>query len=193
MTKLATAFDPERGRSRPRVSAPRPPADEGVRVPSPRISVTLRNQQRTHTVDLRLLRAVARQLFRELPQVQSAELGVCLVAAPKMTRLNESFLHHAGSTDVITFDYSELGTRNSELESSLHGEIVICVDEAVAQARRFGTTWQTEVVRYLVHGVLHLIGHDDHRPAARRKMKRAENRLLRSLATTMDFHELARS
>ena len=47
----------------------------------------------------------------------------------------------------------------------LHGEIFICVDEAVWQARKFRTSWQSEIVRYLVHGVLHLLGHDDSRPA----------------------------
>ena len=45
----------------------------------------------------------------------------------------------------------------------LHGEIFICVDEAIRQARRFGTIWQSEIVRYLIHGVLHLLGFDDSR------------------------------
>ena len=49
--------------------------------------------------------------------------------------------------------------------ATLHGEIFICVDEAVLQARKFRTSWQSEIVRYLVHGVLHLLGHDDSRPA----------------------------
>ena len=48
---------------------------------------------------------------------------------------------------------------------ALHGELFICVDEAVAQAKEFKTSWQSEVVRYVVHGVLHLLGHDDLQPA----------------------------
>ena len=65
---------------------------------------------------------------------------------------------------------------------ALHGELYICLDDAIAQAKEFRTTWQSEVVRYVIHGVLHLLGHDDHAAAARRKMKREENRLLRHLA-----------
>ena len=63
---------------------------------------------------------MVRGLFNELPKVQGAELGVYLVATPEMTRLNETFLQHAGSTDVITFDYAELGTRKPELGTRRH-------------------------------------------------------------------------
>jgi rRNA maturation RNase YbeY len=65
---------------------------------------------------------------------------------------------------------------------TLHGELFICVDEAVLQAKNFKTSWQSEIVRYVVHGVLHLLGHDDLKPGLRRKMKREENRLVRLLA-----------
>lgn len=192
MRKLATARDPERRVPSRSVGAQSPkPAAAVFGAPTLKISLTIRNQQRTLAVNLRFLRAVGRQLFKELPQVHRAELGVYLVAAPEMTRLNEIFLQHGGSTDVITFDYAERETRNSEPGTNLHGEIFICVDEAVNQARRFRTTWPAEVVRYLIHGVLHLLGHDDHRPAARRTMKRAENQLLRSLAADFDFCQLA--
>jgi rRNA maturation RNase YbeY len=56
------------------------------------------------------------------------------------------------------------------------------VDEAVLQARKFGTSWESEVIRYLVHGVLHLLGFDDSSAGARRKMKPEENRRLREIA-----------
>jgi probable rRNA maturation factor len=109
-----------------------------------------------------------------------------------MTRLNETFLRHEGSTDVITFDHSEPGTRNLEQGTDIHGELFVCVDEAILQARRFRSSWQSEVVRYIIHGVLHLLGHDDRRVADRRKMKLAENRLLRLMATRFALSQLAR-
>lgn len=155
------------------------------------LQLTIRNRQKTRAVDVALLRKVAKGLFAELPQVQAAELGVSLVAAPEMTRVNETFLQHAGSTDVITFDYSELETRNAN-PPHLYGEIFICIDEAIIQARRFRTRWQAEVVRYLIHGVLHLLGHDDRKSVARQKMKRQENLLLRALQARFDFRKLAR-
>ena len=74
----------------------------------------------------------------------------------------------------------------------LHGEIFVCVDEAVSQARRFRTTWQRELVRYVVHGVLHLLGYEDLHSRTRRKMKVAEDTLVRQLSSQFDFRRLSR-
>ena len=150
------------------------------------LHVTLLNRQRTRKLDTRGLRKITLALLGEL-QVVEAELGVTFVADEEMTLVNETFLQHEGSTDVITFDHTP--TQNSRRKSaetkqnSLHGELFICVDEAIRQAKRFRTTWQSELMRYIVHGVLHLLGHDDHRAADRLKMKREENRLVRKLAS----------
>ena len=74
----------------------------------------------------------------------------------------------------------------------IHGEIFICVDEAVLQARKFGTSWQSEIVRYIVHGVLHLLGFDDSSAGARHKMKREENRRLGGLSRRFTLAQLSR-
>jgi probable rRNA maturation factor len=145
----------------------------------PRFHVAVANRQRTRRINARHLKQIAAGLFAELA-LSRAELGLNLVADAEMTRINETYLRHEGTTDVITFDY--LAPCPLPPAPELHGELFICVDEAVRQARRFRTTWQAEVVRYTIHGVLHLLGHDDLKPALRRKMKRAENRLVRQLA-----------
>jgi probable rRNA maturation factor len=156
------------------------------------MNIAIVNRQRTRKINLRLLEEITGNLLAEL-EIQNAELGVNLVAAPEMTSLNETFLQHAGSTDVITFDYlsAECGVRSAE--SELHGEIFVCVDEAIVHAKKFKTNWQSEVVRYIVHGVLHLRGHDDSLPATRRKMKREENRLVSGLSRRFSLAQLGRA
>lgn len=148
------------------------------------VHVTLLNRQRVRKLDVRKLRKMTLTLLSEL-QVVEAELGVTFVADEEMTLVNETFLQHEGSTDVITFDHTlEQDSRRKSEETKhnvLHGELFICVDEAIRQAKRFRTTWRSELTRYIVHGVLHLLGHDDHRAADRFKMKREENRLVRKL------------
>ncbi len=145
----------------------------------------LRQRHPTCKANLALLRRLTRALLREELQRHRYDLGFYLVGEQEMTRLNETFLQHQGSTDVITFDYTDLA--EPEL---LAGEVFICLDEARLQARRFRTSWQSELVRYVIHGLLHLSGYDDLRAMERRKMKREENRLLRALTARFALSEL---
>ena len=121
----------------------------------------------------------------------AGDLGICLVSSNEMARLNETHLSHAGVTDVITFDYGN--PSEGQHPACLNGEIFICLDEAVSQARRFRTSWESELARYVIHGLLHLTGYDDRRPGDRRRMKREENRLLRQLHRNGSIAELARN
>jgi probable rRNA maturation factor len=133
-------------------------------------------------------------------------LAIHLVGELEILRLNEAFLGHRGPTDVITFGYgsdSDFGVPflpagfddagwTSDSGPSQIGEIFICTKIAREQAKRYQTSWQNELVRYLVHGLLHLCGHDDQKATARRHMKRDENRLLRRLARQFDFSQISK-
>jgi probable rRNA maturation factor len=165
----------------------------------------LRNRQRARRINTALLRRITRHLLEQM-DVRQFELCIHLVEAGEMAELNGQFLGHEGSTDVITFDYDALecadspallsgGTRPAGSTTSrrtksgdksphskpLACEIFVSVPDAISQALGFKTTWQSEIVRYVIHGLLHLSGYDDLQPAARRKMKREENRLLRQI------------
>ena len=138
-------------------------------------TLELTNRQRTKPLDTRRLRKITEATLAELG-VLHWNLGFHFVGPQTMARINQTHLKHEGPTDVITFDYSEHATRNTQ---HLHGEAFICVAVAVTQAREFGTTWQSEVARYVIHALLHLCGYDDLSPKARREMKRVENRLVK--------------
>jgi probable rRNA maturation factor len=164
------------------------------------------SRQRFRGVNLLVLRGVLDWLLNELLGLEAVELEINLITRPEITRLNRQFLGHEGPTDVITFDYSEARSRRrspaekakasaspgkcerrtrpivaAPLPKRLHGELFICVEEAVLQAAGFRTRWTSELVRYAVHGVLHLCGFDDSLPSQRREMKRVEDKLLRKL------------
>ena len=167
------------------------------------MTVVFVNRQRTEQINSRLLKQMVKALLADL-KIRKAELEINLVTTPAMTRLNEQFLHHKGPTDVIAFDYMKdvgqascLSHRktpdNGDRQDAcptVHGEIFICVEEAVSQARKFRVSWQSEVARYVIHGILHLLGHDDLRAGARRKMKREENCLMRKLSRRFALSKL---
>ena len=141
----------------------------------------LLNRQRARPVNTRLLREIIGHLWAD----KAFDLTVHLVGPAEMSRLNQKHLGHDGSTDVITLDYSGA-------PAALAGEIFVCVEEAAIQARRFRTNWQSELARYVIHGLLHLEGHDDLQTAARRRMKREENRRLKALTGRFPLRQLAR-
>ena len=147
------------------------------------MNITIANRQRTKKVNTRLLKQIAGELLAEL-KIAEADFGIALVSDKEMAQVNWQFLQHEGATDVITFDHESTRTK-------LHGELFICVDVAVTQAKEFKSSWQSELVRYVVHGVLHLLGYDDLKPALRRKMKREENRLVRLLEKRFSLAQLS--
>lgn len=130
------------------------------------------SRQSTRRLRLRALRPLAEEAFAAV--ADEWDVGVIFIGPRAMARLNRQFLGHSGSTDVITFDYGSRARR-------LHGEIFISVADAVTQAAEFRTGWTDELLRYVVHGALHLAGHDDLSLPLRRRMKSAENRIVRRL------------
>ena len=133
----------------------------------PQVSVL--NRQRKVAVDRAELEAFAR---RALPFCARAgrtaltslsEIDVVLVSDRKISELHRRFMHIRGPTDVITFQ---------------HGEIFISVETARCQAEAFGTSLQDELRLYLVHGLLHLHGFDDHEQAARRRMQSVQKKIV---------------
>ena len=88
--------------------APRPgplPRRKGVKAGN--ANLQLRNRQRVRRLDLPLARRITTTLLRDLLGLNDFDLGLLLVGAAEMARLNETFLRHAGSTDVLSFDYLE--------------------------------------------------------------------------------------
>lgn len=151
--------------------------------PSNHSQVWVRNTARHFPIPSKDLEAIARYFLKRLRC--SGEVSIQLVTARFMANINQRFLNHEGSTDVITFDHRDHSPPNSPIHPNhLHGEIFISPADARQFAEIFGTSWQEEVVRYILHGLLHLQGHTDLDPDSRRKMKRVENRLFKEWRVT---------
>jgi probable rRNA maturation factor len=138
-------------------------------------SLILHNRQRTCRIQGAALRRLTRTLLEGVLHLDRYDLAIHLISPVRMAEANRKYLGHEGPTDVITFDYADPGP------GVVWGELLVCPAMAVQQARDYRTTWPSEVARYIIHGILHLRGYHDDTAAARRSMKREEDRLLRAL------------
>lgn len=109
----------------------------------------------------------------------SGMVRVRLVGDGVMDELHRKHSGIAGTTDVLTFD---LRDRIGETPMGpLDTDIVVCVDEAERQASARGHGVDVEVLLYVLHGVLHCLGHDDHEDAAYARMHAAEDAVLTAI------------
>jgi rRNA maturation RNase YbeY len=152
-------------------------------------TITLSNRQRSRKISQQLLKEITMATLGEL-RIGHVDLGIILMTVAKMATLNQQFLGHEGPTDVITFDYRDSKPSIKRSREQLTGEIFICVAQAEKQAKEFRTSWQDEIARYVIHGLLHLVGYDDLKAPARRKMKREEERLLQKISLRFALSKL---
>ena len=98
------------------------------------------------------------------------EIGYLFVDDEKILEVNQEYLGHDYYTDIITFDYDEGDT--------LNGDLVISLDTVRTNAEQFGKSYDEELHRVIIHGVLHLCGINDKGPGEREIMEAAEEKAL---------------
>jgi rRNA maturation RNase YbeY len=113
-----------------------------------------------------------------------SEIGIIFLSETDMTELNQSYLKHDGSTDVITFDYRD------DDDEPLIGEIYVCLDVAERAAIRYTTSFTKEVVLYCVHGILHLCGLNDKTEKQRSQMRIAERKVMTTLDSQFNLNTI---
>ena len=107
------------------------------------------------------------------------ELSLSLVDDAAMAELHETHMGEPGPTDVLAFPLEEGPTPPDQLP--LLGEVVVCTDVAAREASERALPFPEEVARYAVHGLLHLLGYDDHEEPERTRMHARQEELLRAL------------
>lgn len=91
----------------------------------------------------------------------------------RILEVNKQYLDHDYFTDIITFDYSE--------RNIISGDIFISLETVESNAKDFGVSFQDELHRIIIHGILHLCGNDDKTPELRKEMTTKENNALSKL------------
>ena len=106
--------------------------------------------------------------------VRIRDLSVVLADRETVWAVNREWLAHDYPTDVVSFVLDEAAQAHGEID----GEIYVDLDMAAERAGEFGVTPEHEALRYVVHGLLHLAGHDDATDDQRAAMRQLEDRYL---------------
>jgi len=121
--------------------------------------------------------------------VTRASLSVVFVSHQKIKALNKKFLHRDYGTDVLAFDSSDRGLtrqKNKRKPKSITGDIIISTDAAHKNAKVYDTTIAKELTLYVIHGVLHLLGYEDHKTQDIKKIRKREHEILKYLGAKID-------
>jgi len=129
--------------------------------------------------------------------VGQAFVEIVLVSDERIAALNERYLSHEGPTDVLTFDLNQRNDSRSTggsargvhpeaggeaaVPRTIEGQIVVSCETAQREAQVRNHSASAELTLYVVHGILHLLGYDDHEEADSRRMHEREDELLKEV------------
>ncbi len=120
-------------------------------------------------LDERLISAWIKQTAATYDR-KTGQITYIFCSDQRILEVNRQFLQHDYYTDIITFDYGEGHT--------ISGDIFISMDTVRSNAEQFGTQFDDELRRIIIHGILHLCGQNDKNPEDRAEMTRKENKAL---------------
>lgn len=133
--------------------------------------------EQTASVDPERLRRLATYVLRDQRVPDAMELSVLCVDREAIAQLNAHHMDKSGPTDVLAFPMDLPGETRAG-EPAILGDVVLCPDVAAEQAPGHSSTPEAELDLLLVHGILHLLGHDHAEPVEKELMFGLTDRLL---------------
>ncbi len=125
-------------------------------------------------VDKKIVHSIV-SFLKDTLKFSIKSLNVNFVSSEIMIEINKQYLNHNYDTDVIAFNYSGDNI-------NFDGEIFISISQAIDNAIRFNVNLDSELIRLIVHGILHLLGYDDKKSSDKKKMKAEEDKLTEKLS-----------
>jgi rRNA maturation RNase YbeY len=135
--------------------------------------ISIEHDHPTLRLDESKIRPIAQRIISDNKRTVSY-LTIVLSEHAAVRNLNRQFLDRDRNTDVLAFP---LGDDDGE-ERQVDGEVYIDLDTAFERAPEYDTTFEHEACRYIIHGILHLLGYDDVTPEGKQQMRALEDRYL---------------
>ena len=137
------------------------------------IKIEVANMQDALKVKASNIKKMLKSVLKK-ENVKNAEISVALVDNKKIVELNKKYLNKGQGTDVLSF----LLDTNFDGQGTILGDIITSCEMAKESARRLKITAQAEVMNYIIHGLLHILGYDDDTSKKRHKMHNFQRAIL---------------
>lgn len=135
----------------------------------------------SRTLDDEVLERIVRHVL-QAEEATLVHLSIVLSDHETVRRLNRSYLDHDYNTDVLSFSLRE--APSSDTERAVEGEVYVDLDTAAERHEEFETSFEREAHRYVIHGVLHLLGYDDATEDGRQTMRAKEDEYLDAVSSS---------
>ncbi|MDP8213112.1 MAG: rRNA maturation RNase YbeY [Candidatus Zapsychrus exili] len=112
--------------------------------------------------------------------IKKSIVSIVFVTSQKIIALNKKFLGKTYATDVLAFDF-----KGDAKNGALEGDIIISTDAVIKNSKEFKTNVEEEIALYVIHGILHLLGFDDHKKKDTEVMRLKEKELLKCIKPTI--------
>jgi probable rRNA maturation factor len=137
------------------------------------IRIAINADDQPQTINKPRMKKAVRAVLQDAG-IRSAEISIGIVTDERMHELNRRFLDHDYPTDVLSFVL-----KHDKKNQSVEGEIIASSEYAAREAPQYGWSADDELLLYIIHGCLHVVGYDDTTPAAKNKMTAAETKYLK--------------
>ncbi|MCF7872606.1 MAG: rRNA maturation RNase YbeY [Candidatus Omnitrophica bacterium] len=128
------------------------------------------NRQKIKRIDMQRLRKYLKQIFSYLI-IEEKKASFVFCDNQFIMELNYNYFKKNTATDVISFPLAD------DMEPNYLGEVVVSVEEAVLTAKELKLNWQKELLLYIIHGILHLIGFKDQTSKQREEMEQKQQEI----------------
>ncbi len=134
------------------------------------MEITLQNQQEKVLTQAGKIKKLIRKGLKGRRIEKSGWINICFVNNSRIKKFNAKFLKIKNSTDVLAFNLS-----NKKEKNIISADILISAQKALKQSRSYKTTLNYELSLYVVHGLLHILGFNDHTPRQIKLMRKKES------------------
>lgn len=132
-------------------------------------SIVVKNLNKKFKLNERFIKKITEDVLDILKKSRGTKLEIVFLSDKEIRSLNRKYKRRDAATDVLSFELGDLG------------EIIISSDTALKNSAIFHTSFEEEIILYVIHGILHLFGYDDETVRERKRMSKKEDVVLKAL------------